>query len=176
MEEIKQVETFEVYLKQVKQKLKNAGYCNKSVPYSEVETLYETFNDSLTFQDFVTFVLEIKWDTYCNAKYLKHDVTVLMTRDCLNNEEIDHLVIRLIQDGYAMNQIDLEKLLYLYSVYGDGLTMKTFAIRVLKLTPGMYRKCRSGSRVWILQNVGDIPSIQEQMKQDGYENFLIQDI
>lgn len=154
MEEIKQVETFEVYLKQVKQKLKNAEYCNKSVPYSEVETLYETFNDCLTFQDFVIFALEIKWETYCNAKYLKHDVTVLMIRDRLSNEEIDCLMSRLIQDGYAMNQIDLKQLEHLYSVYGDGLTMKTFAIRVLKLTPGMYRKCRSGSKVWILQNVG----------------------
>lgn len=175
MEKSIQVVTFEAYLYQTKQKLKEAGYRNKSIPYYEVETLYKLFNDSLTFEDFVVCVLEIKWDTYCNAKYLKHDVVVLMDRDRLGNEEINQLVCRLIQLGYAMKKIGFDELLQLHSTYGDGLTLKTFAIRVLKLTPRMYQKCRSGSSVWILQNVGDIPSIQAQMKQDGFENFLIEE-
>lgn len=169
------VENFDSIIYRIKEKLKSLGYRNKLIPYFEVDKLYELYHDGLTLKDFVQLVLEIKWDTYCNAKYLKHDVTVLMDRDRLNNEEIEQLILRLRNDGYAMKKINFSMLEHLFLVYGEGLTLKTFAIRVLKLTPGMYSKCRYGSEVRILQNVGDISLIQQQLKQDGYQNFLIEE-
>ena len=74
-----------------------------------------------------------------------------------------------------MNKVNYDQFSELYIEYGTGLTEKTFAIKVLDLSYGNYRRLKSvkDAIVIILKNVGNVQEIKSKMLEDGYENCVL---
>lgn len=151
------------------------GYENKVINIKVAVDLYQTYGIGLSEETFAKEVLNVPVERYKTAKITDGDIRVLKIEDTISDEEINNLRIKLIEFGYAMNKINYNQFSELYIKYGTGLTEKTFAIKVLDLKYGNYRRLKSvkDDIVIILKNVGNVQEIKNMILKDGYENYTL---
>lgn len=163
------------HFEKIRQALLDLGYENKKISIEEAIKLYQIYGDGFSEETFAKEVFCITAERYKKMKATNGYIVILKIKDILTEEEVDKLKLKMIHDGYSMNKVNLESFLNLYDNYGDGLTERTFAIEVLGLSYGNYRRLKEveDAFVVVLKNSGDIESTIKRMKEDGYSDYLI---
>lgn len=163
------------YFNKLRISLCKLGYENKVININVAINLYQTYGEGFSEETFVKEVLNVPAELYKKAKATDGNIKILKIKDTISDEEINNLRIKLIESGHAMNKINYDQFSELYIKYGTGLTERTFAIKVLDLNYGNYRRLKEvkNAIVIILKNVGNAQEIKNMMLEDGYENYIL---
>ena len=163
------------YFNKLRISLCKLGYKNKVININVAINLYQTYGKGFSEETFAKEVLCVSAEQYKKAKAIDGNIKILKTKNTISDEEINNLRIKLIESGHTMNKINYEQFSELYIKYGTGLTERTFAIKVLDLNYGNYRRLKEikDAIVIILKNVGNVQEIKNMMLEDGYENYIL---
>ena len=163
------------YFNKLKKLLCKLGYEDKVININVAINLYQIYGEGFSEETFAKEVLGVSFGPYRTAKITNGNIRILKIVDAITDEEISNLRKKLIESGHAMNKVNYDQFSELYIEYGTGLTEKTFAIKVLDLSYGNYRRLKSvkDAIVIILKNVGNVQEVKSKMLEDGYENCVL---
>ena len=167
----------ELYIQEIKNRLKKEGFSGKKVSYTDIQNLHRIYgNGTLSEQEFALYVLELSMNSYNSVKTGKYNTTILQEQlDQIIKEETEDIKKQLILQGYAGKLIDYERLQELHQKHGKQMPENVFAKYVLELSKSSYDALRGGRRknVYILRNLkkessADLEEIKRKIRADGY--------
>ena len=166
----------------VKELLKQEGYEEQLIDYTELQTLHHTYGKQMTETNFAQKVLGLSNTTYLDmknhgvrARILKH------VKDESTQKYIQKIKTQLKEEGYAGKSIDYTEFLRLHQVYGSQLPEYKFAREVLEINDSSYKTSlkKRQRKAIILKSlvsqvsIDEIEDIKQLLKQQGYVGKLI---
>ena len=141
----------------IQNELNKRGYAEKSIDYSELQSIHKTYGQEIDEKTFAQKVLQLSYSSYMRVKnsvensgikvrILKGDLRVI------NQEVVEQIKAKLQENGYVGKLIDYSELQTIHRTYGNDINEKNFAQEVLELSYGNYNNVkRKVSNVIILK-------------------------
>lgn len=162
--------------------LKLDGYENKSITYEKLQKLHEQYGSQLSEKDFAMTVLGLSYSNYMNCKNTEQRAVILKKEKLGKTEENDlitelerDIIKKLKRNRYSQKLITYEELQALHREYGQGLSEKDFAIKILGVTDSNYKHCKNdNTRIRILKEKNskltekEKKKIIERLREKGY--------
>lgn len=149
--------------------LRENGYSNKTVDYSQFLSLYEKYKELMGEQEFA-YMLGLNYDKFRNLR-TKGTKTVILIQKA--SEELrNEIKISLGTQGYINKMIDYFEFLKLYEKYKKIITEKEFA-DIIGITYARYRDIKNrGGKTKVLETKIDEGEIREEINNE-YGSILI---
>lgn len=149
--------------------LRENGYSNKTVDYSQFLSLYEKYKELMGEQEFA-YMLGLNYDKFRNLR-TKGTKTVILIQKA--SEELrNEIKISLGTQGYINKMIDYSEFLKLYEKYKKIITEKEFA-DIIEITYARYRDIKNrGGKTKVLETKIDESEIREEINNE-YGSILI---
>lgn len=149
--------------------LRENGYSNKIVDYSQFLSLYEKYKELMGEQEFA-YMLGLNYDKFRNLR-TKGTKTVILIQKA--SEELrNEIKISLGTQGYINKMIDYSEFLKLYEKYKKIITEKEFA-DIIGITYARYRDIKNrGGKTKVLETKIDESEIREEINNE-YGSILI---
>lgn len=149
--------------------LRENGYSNKTVDYSQFLSLYEKYKELMGEQEFA-YMLGLNYDKFRNLR-TKGTKTVILIQKA--SEELrNEIKISLGTQGYINKMIDYSEFLKLYEKYKKIITEKEFA-DIIGITYARYRDIKNrGGKTKVLETKIDESEIREEINNE-YGSILI---
>lgn len=167
---------------EIKQKIIEQGYAGKSIDYEEFKELFELYGNKMTEREFAFNVLEMTSSQYSNltqgnggAKILKKSGNVIFEK------EVNGIREKLYSEGYAGKSIDYDEFKALHQKYGNGMSEKIFAEKVLEINCTTLRTNlkKNKQKATILSSfvfevsTEELDRIKKELEEKGYVGKMI---
>ena len=127
----------------IKNKMINDGYENYTISsYDEFLNLYNSYGYTFSETVFATEIINIPYGCYRYLKEIGKNYKVRILPKDLTEDQIYEIVTILDNDGYSKKTINYNEFIDLYNLYGNGLTEKDFALKVLKITLDSFKSLK----------------------------------
>lgn len=110
----------------IRQKLIQDGYANKTINYQEFSILYEPYKTLMSEENFA-IILEIPYYTYCSLKNHNKNTKILKFKNNISEELKEKIRENLKKEGYSNKLINYNKFLELYEPYRTQIKETDFA-------------------------------------------------
>ena len=149
--------------------LRENGYSNKTVDYSQFLSLYEKYKELMGEQEFA-YMLGLNYDKFRNLR-TKGTKTVILIQKA--SEELKYEIRKSLRtQGYINRMIDYSEFLKLYEKYEKIITEKEFA-DIIGITYVRYRNIKNrGGKTKVLETKIDENGIREEINNE-YGSILI---
>ena len=125
----------------------NDGYENYTITsYTEFLNLYNSYGYTFTKTIFATEIINISYGSYRKLKEMGENYKIKILSKDLKEEKINEISTIIENKGYYNKLINYNEFIDLYSLYGDGLTERDFALEVLKITLDSFKSLKYKNR------------------------------
>ena len=106
-----------------------------SINYEQFSGLYEKYGKDMSQKDFARYFLDIDYASYYRLQSGIRGTSTSLTREFYLDEELDEIRKKILEETgiKPKSQINNEKLLELYKIYGGRFSLKMFAEETLDL-------------------------------------------
>lgn len=131
-------------IESIKEQLLLQGYAGKSIQYSELQSLHQMYASQMPEDKFARDILEITYSQYQIAKRGQGNAVVLKNYEVHTTaEEIEKIKEQMRLDGYSDSYISYNESQELHKKYGNQLTEREFAQKVLGIDYNSYSDLKS---------------------------------
>ena len=149
--------------------LKQAGYANKTIQYSDFLKIYEPYKSIMSELEFA-YLLGINYEKFRNLRSKGTKTRILVQ---VASPELKETIINKLKAlGYTNKKINYAEFLELYKEYSTQITEKDFS-EIIGITYQRYRNIKNkGGKTTILPLDIDTDKIRAEI-QEKYGNILI---
>lgn len=134
-------------IEDIKNIMINDGYENYTITsYTEFLNLYNSYGYTFTKTIFATEIINISYGSYRKLKEMGENYKIKILSNDLKEEKINEISTIIENKGYSNKLINYNEFIDLYSLYGDGLTERDFALKVLKITLDSFKSLKYKNR------------------------------
>lgn len=150
--------------------LKQAGYANKTIQYSDFLKIYEPYKSIMSELEFA-YLLGINYEKFRSLRSKGTKTKILV--QTASSELKETIINKLRSLGYTNRKINYSEFLELYKEYSTQITEKDFS-EIIGITYSRYRNIKNkGNKTTILPLDIDANKIRNEIQRKYGSNILI---
>lgn len=160
----------------IRRKLFKLGCGGKYLYTNEIESLYLKYGQDMDKETFIKEILLVDLNKYIQNKKNNKPTLILKTKDIIDMKEAYKISAFLVKKGFVNNKINKKDFYKLYYTYGFYLTKRSFALQVLRISYGQYKKLMEDEEFYviILKNIENENNVKQKLIDDGYQGFYVE--